>query len=113
MIQLIILIILKSIGRNNDSDEYSSQDQDSIMISESDDKSILSTTCPFISGYINKNDVSSSRNNNNNVNDVIQETIDKDKNCDYNKDDLDPPTPQHATDETYDRSLSDSESDNE
>ena len=43
MIQLIILIILKSIGRNNDSDEYSSQDQDSIMISESDDKSILST----------------------------------------------------------------------
>ena len=40
---MIILIILKSIGRNNDSDEYSSQDQDSIMISESDDKSILST----------------------------------------------------------------------
>ena len=86
----------------------SSQDQDSIIISESDDKLILSTTCPFISGHVNKNDVSSSRNTNNNVNDVIEKTIDKDENCDYNKDDHDPPM-----DETNDRPLSDSKSDNE
>ena len=91
----------------------SSQDQDSIIIFESDDKSILSTTCTSISGYVNKNDVSFSRNSNNNVNDVIEKTIDKDENCDYNKDDHDPPTPQHAIDKTSDRPLSDSESDNE
>ena len=83
------------------------------MISESDDKSILSTTSTFISGNFNKNDVFSRRNSNNNVNDVIEDTIDKEENCDYNKDDHDPPTPQHAIDETNDRSLSDSESDNE
>ena len=79
------------------------------MISESDDKSILSTACTFISGYVNKNDVSSSRNSNNNVNDVIEDTIDKDEDYDYNKDDHDLPTPQHALDKTNDRSLSDSE----
>ena len=66
------------------------------MISERDDKSILSTTSTFISGNFNKNDVFSSRKSNNNVNDVIEDTIDKDENYDYNKDDHNLPAIQHA-----------------
>ena len=66
------------------------------MISESDDKTILSTATTFISGNVSKNDVFSSRNINNDVNDVIEGTIDKDETYDYNKDDHDPPAPQQA-----------------
>ena len=55
------------------------KNQDSIMISENYDK------YTSLSGNINNNDISSSRNSNNNVNDVIEKIIDNAENDDYNK----------------------------
>ena len=57
----------------------SSQNQDSIIISESEDKSILFTTSISITGNVDNMEVSSIRNSNNNVKDLIEETIFKDE----------------------------------
>ena len=57
----------------------SSQNQDSIRISESEDKSILFTTSISITGNVDNMEVSSIRNSNNNVKDLIEETIFKDE----------------------------------
>ena len=57
----------------------SSQNQDSIIISESEDKSILFTTSIYITGNVDNMEVSSIRNSNNNVKDLIEETIFKDE----------------------------------
>ena len=57
----------------------SSQNQDSIIISESEDKSILFTTSIYITENVDNMEVSSIRNSNNNVKDLIEETIDKDE----------------------------------
>ena len=59
--------------------KYSSQDQDSIMISESEDKAILFTASISISGNFDNNEVFSIRSSNNNVKDLIEETVDKDE----------------------------------
>ena len=59
--------------------KYSSQDHDSIMISESEDKSILFIASVFIAGNVDNIEVSSIRNNNNNVKDLIEMTIDTDE----------------------------------
>jgi len=57
----------------------SSQNQDSIIISESEDKSILFTASISITGNVDNMEVSSIRNSNNNVKDLIEETIFKDE----------------------------------
>lgn len=61
-------------------------------------KSILFTTSISISENVDNNEVSFIRNNNNNVKDIIEKTIDKDENDDSNKDDHEPHAPQHAID---------------
>ena len=49
------------------------------MISESEDKSILFIASVFIAGNVDNIEISSIRNNNNNVKDLIEETIDTDE----------------------------------
>ena len=65
--------------QENNQSKCSSQDQDSIMISESEDKSILFIASVFIAGNVDNIEVSSIRNNNNNVKDLIEMTIDTDE----------------------------------
>ena len=68
------------------------KNQDSIMISENYDK------YTSLSGNINNNDISSSRNSNNNVHDVIEKIIDNAENDNYNKNKHDPPASLHIID---------------
>ena len=72
------------------------QDQASILIFDSEYKSILFTNSISISGNVDNNEVSFIQNNKNNVKDMIEETIDKVENDDYNKDDHEFHAPQHA-----------------
>ena len=83
-------------GQEQNQSKCLKQDQASILISDSEYKSILFTTSISISGNVDNNEVSFIKNNKNNVKDMIEETIDKVENDDYNKDDHEFHAPQHA-----------------